>query len=208
MAKQSAPAAARNREPIAAVLLEELPASGLVLEIASGTGEHAVHFAAAFPGLDWQPSDPGSDARASIAAWRQEAGLANLREPLNLDAASPDWPLADVDAIVCINMVHISPWAATEGLFAGAERVLGEGAPLVLYGPYREDAVETAPSNVAFEDWLKARDPAYGLRWVDDLDQLAARHDLARTRRVEMPANNLTLVFRKGAFRKGDAPIC
>ena len=180
------------------MLADELPASGLVLEIASGTGEHAVHFATAFPGLDWQPSDPDRDARTSISAWRKEAALANLREPLELDAALPDWPLNSADAILCINMVHISPWAATEGLFAGAERVLGEGAPLVLYGPYRENAVETAPSNLAFEEWLKARDPEYGLRRIEDVDELAMRHGFARTRRVEMPANNLTLTYRKG----------
>ncbi len=195
--KQTAPAAARNREPIAAVLREELPERGLVLEIAAGTGEHAVHFAEAFPGLEWQPTDPDAAARASIAAWREEAGLPNLRAPLALDAASPDWPLSTADAIVCINMIHISPWASAEGLFAGAGRLLGQGAPLVLYGPYLEDAVETAPSNLAFDQWLKDKDARFGIRRIEDVDALAARHGFARARRVEMPANNLALTYRK-----------
>ncbi|HTN14517.1 MAG TPA: DUF938 domain-containing protein [Sphingomonadaceae bacterium] len=195
--KQTAPAAARNREPIAEVLREELPDSGIVLEIAAGAGEHAVHFAGAFPALEWQPSDPDAGARASIAAWREEAGLANLRAPLALDAALPDWPLSAADAIVCINMIHISPWASAEGLFAGAEALLGQGTPLVLYGPYLEDGVQTAPSNLAFDQWLKEKDPRFGIRRIEDVDALAARHGFARTRRVEMPANNLALTYRK-----------
>src|SRR5687768_5747945 len=134
--KRHAPAAGRNREPIAAVLSEELPASGLVLEVASGTGEHAVHFARTFPDLAWQPSDPDPDARESISTWRKEAGLPNLVQPLDLDAAAADWPLPRADAVLCINMVHISPVASTEGLVAGAARLLARGAPLILYGPY------------------------------------------------------------------------
>ena len=195
--KQSAPAAARNREAIARVLAQQLPAAGLVLEIASGTGEHAVHFAAGFPQLQWQPSDPDPAARASIASWQEEAGLANLRAPLALDAASDAWPIAAADALLCINMIHISPWAAGEGLFAGAARILPAGAPLVLYGPYLEDTVETAPSNLAFDQWLKARDPAYGIRRIEDVDALAAGCGFARSSRVDMPANNLTLTYRK-----------
>jgi SAM-dependent methyltransferase len=195
--KRHAPAAGRNREPIAAVLTEELPAAGVVLEVASGTGEHAVHFARTFPALAWQPSDPDAAARSSIEAWREEAGLANLRPPVALDAATLPWPVEAADAVLCINMVHISPVAATEGLLAGAAGLLKPGAPLVLYGPYLEAAVETAPSNLAFDASLRSRDPAWGLRSVEWLDERAAGHGFARTRRVNMPANNLVLVYRK-----------
>ena len=195
--KRHAPAAERNRDPIAAVLTEELPAEGLVLEIASGTGEHAVHFARTYPGLTWQPSDPDADSRASIAAWREEAGLANLLAPVALDALAPPWPVEAADAVLCINMVHISPVAATEGLLAGAAELLSPGAPLVLYGPYLEAGIETVLSNLAFDASLKARNPEWGLRSVEWLDQRAAAHGFARTRRVAMPANNLTLVYRR-----------
>lgn len=195
--KQHAPATERNRDPIAAVLAEELPDSGLVLEIASGTGEHAVYFAPKFPGVVWQPSDPDQDAQHSIAAWRAEAGAKNLRPPIMLDASAPDWPIEAAEAIVCINMVHISPPASTEGLMAGAGRILPDGAPLVLYGPYLEEDVETAPSNLDFDRSLKSRDPRWGLRQVSWMDDLAAGNGLTRTRRVEMPANNLILVYRK-----------
>lgn len=196
--KRFAPAVERNREPIAAVLTEELPAEGVVLEVASGTGEHAVHFARTYPHLTWQPSDPDPEALASIAAWRAEEGLANLREPLLLDAAAADWPVAAADAVLCINMIHISPLAATEGLLAGAAGLLAPGAPLIVYGPYLEAGVETAPSNLEFDAWLKRRDPAFGLRSIEWLDERAAAHGFARTRRVAMPANNLTLVYRRG----------
>ena len=196
--KQYAPAAARNREPIAAVLAGVLPQAGVVLEVASGAGEHAVHFARAFPRLQWQPSDPETAARDSIESWRLEENLANLRAPLALDAEEGEWPIAQADAVVSINMVHISPWEAAEGLFAGAARVLPPEAPLVLYGPYLEDAVATAPSNLAFDASLKARNPAWGLRRIEDVDALAAQHGFRRTARVEMPANNLTLTYRKG----------
>jgi hypothetical protein len=197
--KRHAPATARNREPIAAVLAEELPAAGLVLEVASGSGEHAVHFAAAFPRLSWQPSDPDPAARESIEAWRREEALPNLRSPIELDAAASAWPVARADAVLCINMVHISLVEATEGLLAGAARVLPVGAPLILYGPYLEDGVATAPSNLAFDADLKARNPQWGLRSVAWLDGLAARGGFSRTRRVAMPANNLMLVYRLGA---------
>src|SRR5688572_15010943 len=195
--KRHAPAAERNREPIAAVLTEELPATGLVLEVASGTGEHAVHFARTFPRLTWQPSDPDPEALESIVAWRAEEGLANMREPLLLDAAAAGWPIAAADAVLCINMIHISPIAATEGLLTGAAALLAPGAPLILYGPYLESAVETAPSNLEFGAWLKRRDPGFGLRSIEWLDALAAAHGFARTRRVAMPANNLTLGYRR-----------
>ena len=196
-ARRESPAAQRNRAPIARVLAEELPESGLVLEIASGTGEHAVHFAHEFPALQWQPSDPDEQARAFIAAYVEDAALPNLRAPITLDASAGQWPIAEAAALLCVNMVHISPWEATEGLFAGAARALDSGAPLVLYGPYIEADVETAPSNLAFDESLKARDPSWGLRDLADVDALAAANGFERTRRVAMPANNLMLVYRK-----------
>jgi len=195
--KRHAPAAGRNREPIAAVLTEELPSAGLVLEVASGTGEHAVHFARTFPHLLWQPSDPDPAARDSIATWREDEGLANLLGPLALNSADPVWPIERADAVLCINMAHISPLAATEGLVAGATRLLAPGAPLILYGPWIESNVETAPSNLAFDADLKARCPEWGLRQVEWLDRIAEEAGFHRTRRVAMPANNVTLVYRK-----------
>jgi len=196
--KRHAPATLRNRDAIAAVLGDWLPASGTVLEVASGSGEHAVHFAAAFPKLDWQPSDPDPAALASIAAWSAEAGLPNIAAPLHLDASAPDWPLGHADALLCINMVHISPWAATLGLFAGAARLLGPGAPLILYGPYLEADVATADSNLAFDESLRSRNPAWGLREVDAVVDAAAPHGFRFAERHKMPANNLMLLFRKG----------
>ena len=195
--KRHAPAAGRNREPIAAVLTEELPPSGLVLEVASGTGEHAVHFARTFPHLRWQPSDPDPAARDSIETWREDEGLANVLPPLDLNAADTAWPLAQAAAVLCINMAHISPILATEGLVAGAARLLGRDAPLILYGPWLEADVETAPSNLAFDADLKSRCPEWGLRQVEWLDRIAAGAGFRRTRRVAMPANNLILVYRK-----------
>jgi hypothetical protein len=195
--RQHAPAALRNREPILAVLREELPESGTVLEVASGTGEHAVHFSRALPGLTWQPSDPSSEARASIAAWREAEGTTNLLAPLELDAASDTWPLTSADAIVCINMVHISPWESTEGLMCGAGRLLPSGAPLVLYGPYRRAERPLEPSNAAFDESLKARDPRWGLRELEAVAQCASASGLDLARVAEMPANNLTVIFRK-----------
>jgi SAM-dependent methyltransferase len=197
--KQHAPATLRNREPLAEVLARELPASGTVLEIAAGTGEHAVFFAERFPALSWLPTDPSDEAFASIAAYRADYPGTNLSAPMLLDAAAPEnWPVTEAAAIVCINMVHISPWEATQGLFRGAARLLGSGGggPLVLYGPYLEDGVETAPSNLEFDASLKARDPRWGLRRAEDLDSLAASHGMARSARHAMPANNLVLVYR------------
>lgn len=197
-ARRHAPATERNRDAIAAVLADWLPATGVVLEIAAGSGEHAVHFARLFPQLDWQPSDPDPASIASIAAWRAEAGLANVRAPLALDAASTDWPVATpVAAVLCINMVHISPWAACEGLFAGSARLLAPGAPLILYGPYIEAGVATAESNLAFDASLKARNPEWGLRDIGDMDRLATAAGFARTDRRAMPANNLMLFYRR-----------
>lgn len=198
MTRQHAPATLRNREPIAAVLARELPASGSVLEVAAGTGEHAVFFAETFPALAWQPTDPSDEALASIADYRADYAGSNLAAPLRLDAAQPEsWPVTRADAVVCINMVHISPWEATLGLFAGAARVLGtRGGPLVLYGPYIELGVETAPSNLEFDASLKARNPLWGLREAEALDALAAQHRMARSARYALPANNIILVYR------------
>ena len=196
-ARRSAPAALRNRDPIAEVLRGWLPDRGTVLELASGTGEHAVHFARSFPALDWQPSDVHDAARESISAWVAESGLTNIRMPLALDATNSDaWPLDRADAVVSINMVHISPWAAALGLIAGAARLLPPGAPLILYGPWISDDIDTAPSNLAFDADLKRRDPAWGLRRVEDFAEAAAiSFDLAETQ--TMPANNLMLLFHR-----------
>ena len=195
--RQHAPATVRNREPIAAILAEELPDEGTVLEIASGTGEHASFFAGLFPKLTWQPSDPDPVACASIRAWRKEVNLPNLLPPVALDAVSGDWPLPHAGAVLCINMLHISPWVAAEGLFAGAMRLLSSGAPLVLYGPYWENDVVPAASNLAFDTSLRARNTEWGIRDLAAVDELARRNDFGRTRRIAMPANNLTLVYRK-----------
>jgi|TARA_Y100000815_G_scaffold266001_1_gene283647 cyclopropane fatty-acyl-phospholipid synthase-like methyltransferase len=195
--KRHAPATARNAEPLANVLASELPEKGLVLEIASGTGEHAVFLARRFPQLRWQPSDRDEGALDSIRAWASEAALENIADPILLDTASIEWPIEHADALLCVNMVHISPWEATEGLFAGAAEVLGRGAPLILYGPFIEDGVETAASNLAFDRSLKDRDSRWGLRRLDDLDRLAAKHRFVRTERHAMPANNLVLVYRQ-----------
>ena len=197
--RRHAPATERNREAILAVLRDALPASGTVLEVASGTGEHAIHFAQALPGLVFQPSDPDLDALASIRAWAIAAKLNNVRPPLLLDASASDWPIAAADAILCINMVHISPWEATVGLLSGAARLLGEGAPLYLYGPYRRAGTATAPSNEAFDETLKRRDPRWGLRDLEAVVALAGEQGFGLERIVEMPANNLSLLFRRGA---------
>lgn len=196
-AKRHAPATLRNREAIVAVLADWLPPAGRVLEVASGSGEHVVHFAAAFPHLRWQPSDPDPDALTSIAAWRSEAGLTNIAPPLCLDAAANDWPIGDADALLCINMVHISPWEATLGLFAGGARLLAAGAPLILYGAYIEPDVPTAPSNLTFDANLRARNPVWGLRNLDDVKAAAADAGFAFAERRAMPANNLMLLFRR-----------
>lgn len=194
----SSPAASRNVEPILNVLRAHLPARGRVLEIASGSGEHALAFARALSSLEWTPSDPSQDARTSIAAWRKTAGPENLKPPLALDAADPaTWPEGPLHAVICINMAHISPWAATEGLIRGAAQVLVPGGLLYLYGPWREADVPLAPSNAEFDQNLKARNPEWGLRALEDVSALARDHGLRLTLRVEMPANNLSLLLRK-----------
>lgn len=192
-----APATARNRESILAVLRRVLPPSGTVLEIASGTGEHAVFLARSLVGIVWQPSDVDREARESIEAWRQQEGVANVCRPLAIDVSTDNWGLARADAIVCINMAHIAPWNATQGLFRGAARLLPPGAVLYLYGPYRIDGRPTAPSNQAFDASLRARDPAWGLRTTSAMRQLGEQHGFDFTEMVDMPANNFSLVFRR-----------
>jgi len=196
-ARRSALAALRNRAPIAEVLANWLPTSGLVLEIASGTGEHARFFAERFPGLDWQPSDVHPDALESIAAWREADALPNLAPPLALDASAPDWPLGRADTLVSINMVHISPWASALGLLDGAARILPPGAPLILYGPWLKDDVETALGNLQFDADLRRRDSAWGLRRVEEFAAAAEQRGLALEQVQAMPANNLMLLLRR-----------
>jgi hypothetical protein len=195
--KRTAPHVARNAAPIAQVLRDVLPARGLVLEIASGSGEHILHFAREFPKLLWQPSDPEPAALRSIEAWRTEAGLFNLLPAVSIDARAASWPVPQADALLAINMVHISPWAATEGLMRGAGRLLMPGAPLYLYGAYRQEEIETAPSNEAFDESLRARNPDWGLRDVGAVADEAEKNGLLLESVTPMPANNLSLVFRK-----------
>lgn len=194
---RSAPAALRNRDPIADVLAKWLPKSGMVLELASGTGEHVVHFAERFPHLHWQPSDVHPEALASIAARRSAAGLTNVLPPVALDAASPHWPVERAEALLSINMAHISPWAAALGLLDGAARLLAPSSPLILYGPWLQESVEPAASNRAFDADLKARDPAWGLRRVEDFAGAAVERGLRHAETRPMPANNLMLLFRR-----------
>jgi hypothetical protein len=203
--KRHAPSAARNRAAIGDVLRQFLPERGAVLEIASGSGEHAIHFAAAFPGIIWQPSDADPEAIASIAAWSAEAALPNLRPALALDVQTLPWPgIADgtlvhggVDAVIAINMIHISPWESCLGLMAGAASLLKESGFLLLYGPFKLDGRHTAPSNAAFDDELRTRDPRFGVRDVAEVARAAAARGLIEEKRISMPTNNLSLVFRK-----------
>lgn len=196
-ARRHAPATLRNRYAITDVLRAVLPETGLVLEIASGSGEHVVHFAQALPHLHWQPSDCEPSALRSIAAWTADSEAANVLPPLAIDVEQDEWPIERAEAIVCINMVHISPWNATQALFRHAAALLPPGAPLYLYGPFVRHDVKTADSNLAFDASLKARNPAWGLRDVADLDAAGAEHGLVRAELIEMPANNLSLVYRR-----------
>ncbi len=194
-ARLKAPAAARNRQPILDVLRQHLPPRGLVLEVASGTGEHVVHFAQACPALIFQPSDPDPASRASIDAWSAMLGLANVRPAVMLDVTAASWPVEAADILVCINMVHISPWAAAEGLMRGAGRLLPPGGVLYLYGPYKRGGRHTAPSNATFDAGLRAQNPAWGVRDLEAVAALAAAQGFGEPVVVEMPANNLSLVF-------------
>lgn len=195
--RRFSPAVARNRDAILAVLRGVLPPRGLVLEVASGGGEHAAHVAAALPDLVFQPSDPDAAARGSIDAWGRVAGLPNLRPALALDAMAADWPIAAANAVLCINMIHIAPWAAALGLLAGAARILPPGGPLVLYGPYRRGGAHTAPSNAAFDAQLRGQDPRWGVRDLEAVAEAAASVGFGPPAVTDMPANNLVVVLRK-----------
>lgn len=195
--RRHAPATARNREPIAEVLARLLTQPATVLEIASGTGEHAAYFGARFPYLTWQPTDFDAESLPSIDAWATEAGVANVRKALQLDASADTWPVEHADAIFSANMIHIAPIEACEGLLRGAARVLPTGGLLILYGPFREGGVHTAPSNEAFDESLRARNPAWGVRNLDDVAATASARGLDQVETVRMPANNLVVVFRK-----------
>ena len=201
MDRRTSPAAQRNVSAIAAVLAEVLPAKGRVLEIASGSGEHALAFAGAFPGVTWQPSDADPEALASIDAWAAEAGLANLRPALHLDARAWPWPVAQAEAIVCINMIHIAPWEACLGLMRGAEALLRPGAALYLYGAMKVAGAQTAASNAEFDASLRARDPAWGVRDLEAVAAAGAARGLELERTVAMPANNFSLILRRVANR-------
>ena len=196
-----APATLRNRDAIVGVLQDILPDSGMVLEIASGTGEHAVYFGQKFPGLIWQPSDPDPECCRSIEAWKNRAGVTNVRPPLQLDALADGdaagWGIRKPVTIVCINMVHIAPWEATIGLFQKAASLLEPGMPFMLYGPYFRGDAPTAQSNLDFDRSLKSRDLRWGIREVEDMDSLAEKYGFTRVRLIDMPANNLSLVYRR-----------
>ncbi len=199
--KDFAPSAERNRDEILGALQDVVPDEGTILEIASGTGQHAVHFAPHFPGATWQPTERRPEALASIRAWAAEAGHPNLAEPLELDVTWERWPVAEVSALVAINMLHISPWAACEGLLAGAARVLRPGAPLVYYGAFLRDDRETAASNLAFDRSLRDRDPRWGIRRFEDVRAAAESQGLVFDRLVDMPNNNCCLVVRQAGGR-------
>jgi cyclopropane fatty-acyl-phospholipid synthase-like methyltransferase len=197
-ARQSTPSAARNRDAILEVVRRAISPDARVLEIASGSGEHVVHFARAMPQATWFPSDPDDAARASIAAWIAAEGVSNVAPPLAIDASAPAWGVeaeALFDAVLAINMIHISPWEATLGLMAGAGRVLRDGGVLITYGAYKRGGAHTAPSNEAFDEWLKQCDPAFGVRDMADVEAAARAHGLVLRDIVAMPANNFTLVF-------------
>jgi Protein of unknown function (DUF938) len=195
--RQYAPATVRNRDFILDVLRDVLPKTGVILEIASGSGEHIVHFAKNLPSLVFQPSDPDADARLSVAAWVKATDVSNVRSPIALDASSPVWPIASADGIICINMIHISPWEATVGLINGAAAVLPPGSPLYLYGPYKREGFATAPSNQAFDQSLRDRNPTWGLRDLEAVAALARSVGFLAPVITEMPANNLSVVFRQ-----------
>lgn len=200
MTLRTSPSTARNREPILNVLQRVLPGRAKVLELASGAGEHALYFTQAMPGWFWRPSDPDPAACVSIAAWADAEGGANLLSPVAIDVGMEKWGVeqdAPFDALVCINMIHISPWEATLGLIAGAGRLLREDGVLYTYGAYKRGGVQTAPSNEAFDAWLKGRDPRFGVRDMEAVEDAARAQGLALTEIIDMPANNFSLVFRR-----------
>ncbi len=209
--RRFAAATERNREPILAVLERVLPEHGVVLELASGSGQHATFFASRLPQLDWQPSDVDPEALRSIAAWRHAEASPNLREPVCVDVTAPVWPVTDVAAILCCNLIHIAPWSVCKAMLRGAAALLPAGGVLVLYGPYKVGGAHTAPSNDAFDLSLRGRNPAWGVRDLEAVVDAAAASGLALEERVAMPANNFTLLFRReglngleAAARPGD----
>lgn len=195
----ASPAALRNRDLILDAIRDRLPRDGLILEIASGSGQHCVRFGERLPRHVIQPSDPDPRARASIDAWVAAAGVTNVRAAIALDAAASVWPLAEAGAILCFNMIHISPWRATRGLLAGAARLLGPGAPLVLYGPYKRGGAHTSDSNAAFDRDLRKENPEWGVRDLEAVEDAAVTEGFSPAAVTQMPANNLTLVFTKQA---------
>ncbi|MHA1165363.1 MAG: DUF938 domain-containing protein [Alphaproteobacteria bacterium] len=198
--QQHAPAVARNKAHILEVLRDHLPQSGCALEIASGTGQHAAAFAQTFPQLIWRPSDPAAEARESIAAWADETRLSNLKSPLDLDVTREDWQDAfdaPFDVILAINLIHISPWSATEGLMRGSGKLLARGGLLYLYGPYRKDGDHTAPSNIKFDEWLKAQNQDWGVKDMGEVRKQGELNGLSLDKEIAMPANNFSLIFRK-----------
>lgn len=197
MKRETAPSAERNKGPILDVLASVLPARGTVLEIGSGTGQHVAHFAKALPALTFQPSEMDLARHASIAAWIRHEGLHNVRPPLAFDVAALPWPVREADAIVCINVIHISPWEATLALMKGAGKLLPPGGVLVTYGPYKRAGVHTAPSNEEFDASLRSRDPRWGVRDMDEVAAVARANRLDLVESIAMPANNFTLVFRR-----------
>ena len=192
------PHVARNREPILRVLKRVLPPRGLILELASGSGEHATYFAQMLPTLLWQPTDPDPRALASIAAYRTAANAPNLLSPLRLDATSQEWPVQRADALVCINMIHITPWVACQGLMAGAERTLRSGGVLYLYGPYQINGRHTAQSNQEFDAWLRTQNAQWGVWDIAEVTDLAQRRGFSLAETIPMPANNLSVIFERG----------
>jgi len=203
----SAPAAERNKGPILEVLKRVLPASWLVLEVASGTGQHVVHFAKALPQLTWQPSDPDRQARQSIAAWIDEARLTNILQPLDLDVRQQPWPLSACDALVCTNMIHIAPWTATEALFDGASYAVPESGVVCLYGPYRVQGEHTAPSNASFDASLRSQNPLWGVRDLETVADVAHARGFDLVETVSMPANNLSVIFRRRGAPRAGTPL-
>lgn len=191
------PAAERNKQPILEVLRRAAPPSGTLLEIASGTGQHAAHFAAALPALSYQPTDVDDANLASIEAWRRASGLQNLLAPLRLDVSDEPWPVGEVEVVYNANLVHISPWECAVGLFRGVGRHLSAEGVFLLYGPFRIGGAHTAPSNQSFDEDLRRRDPRFGVRDLEAVTALAAQHRLELVERVEMPANNQSLLFRR-----------
>ncbi len=198
-----APATARNRDPILEQLKILLPEKAAVLEIASGTGEHGAYFSEHLPNIIWQPTNYDQQHLKSTAAWQRHTARTNYLPVLELDATSEVWPMEtsqnalNFNAIFNANMIHISPWQVTEGLFKGAARVLPASGMLILYGPYKVDGKHTSQSNVEFEEWLKAQDSSFGVRDIDDVTQEAKKNGLMHRKSISMPANNFIQLFEK-----------